>query len=99
MFKEEYDLYPGVDNLLFFSRDVLDFMVLSSGAEVTGTEYVRQDGVLWGEWQGPQEAWRAKIHIYFLFFLCKMDPEAKHWAARSLKPLSQGLECPYHGRL
>lgn len=44
MFKEEYDLYPGVDNLLFFSRDVLDFMVLSSGAEVTGTEYVRQDG-------------------------------------------------------
>lgn len=21
-----------------------------------------------GEWQGPQEARRAKIHIYFLFF-------------------------------
>lgn len=43
MFKEEYDLYSGVVNL-FFSRDVLDFMVLSSGAEVTGTEYIRQDG-------------------------------------------------------
>lgn len=26
--------------------------------------------------------------------LCLKDPEAKHWAARSLETLSQDLECP-----